>query len=131
MLDINKYLGNQRLDEMDPEGNLYDLEHWSPLVAGRLAEVEGLVLDDDHWLVIFYLRQRFRHGRQQVAGWRLIAGHARAGEVVGIGVSDVHVDARRQRADLHQSGAGRIGGRRNARWLSGVGGRRQGSRQYE
>ncbi|HEX5675065.1 MAG TPA: TusE/DsrC/DsvC family sulfur relay protein, partial [Azonexus sp.] len=60
MLDINKYLGNQRLDEMDPDGNLYDLEHWSPLVAGRLAEAEGLVLDDDHWLVIFYLRQRFR-----------------------------------------------------------------------
>ena len=60
MLDINKYLTNQRLDETDPDGNLYDLEHWSPIVAGRLAEAEGLVLDDDHWLVIFYLRQRFR-----------------------------------------------------------------------
>ena len=60
MLDINKYLSNQRLDETDPDGNLYDLDHWSPLVAGRLAEAEGLVLDDDHWLVIFYLRQRYR-----------------------------------------------------------------------
>jgi tRNA 2-thiouridine synthesizing protein E len=60
MLDINKYLTNQRLDETDPDGNLYDLDHWSPIVAGRLAEAEGLVLDDDHWLVIFYLRQRFR-----------------------------------------------------------------------
>jgi len=60
MLDINKYLGNQRLEGSDPDGNFYDLPHWSPRVAARLAEEEGLVLDDDHWLVIFYLRQRFR-----------------------------------------------------------------------
>lgn len=60
MLDINKYLANQRLEGSDPEGNLSELDHWSPLVAARLAEEEGLTLDDDHWLVIFYLRQRYR-----------------------------------------------------------------------
>jgi tRNA 2-thiouridine synthesizing protein E len=60
MLDVNKYLSNQRLAETDPDGHLFDLAHWSPLVAARLAEQEGLTLDDDHWLVIFYLRQRFR-----------------------------------------------------------------------
>lgn len=60
MLDINKYLNNQRLAEVDPDGNLFGLEHWSPLVAARLAEVEGLVLEDEHWLVIFHLRHHFR-----------------------------------------------------------------------
>lgn len=61
MLDINKHLGNERLAEVDPEGNLLDLEHWSPLVAARLAEIEGLVLEDEHWLVIFHLRSHFRN----------------------------------------------------------------------
>lgn len=60
MLDINKYLSNQHLAGTDPDGHLFDLAHWSPLVAARLAEEEDLVLEDDHWLVIFYLRQRFR-----------------------------------------------------------------------
>ena len=67
MLDINKYLGNHHLDEMDPDGNLYDLDHWSPFVAARRAEAEGLVLDDDHWLVIFYLRQRYRDQGNEVS----------------------------------------------------------------
>ena len=59
MLDINKHLNNARLEGMDPDGHLFDLDHWSPLVAARIAEEEGLTLEDDHWLVIFYLRQRF------------------------------------------------------------------------
>ena len=44
---------------------------------------------------------------------------------------DVQLDLRGQRADLQQTGAGRIGGRRDARWLSGVRAARQGNRQYE
>ena len=72
MLDINKYLGNQRLEGTDPDGNFYDLAHWSPLVAARLAEVEGLQLDDDHWLVIFYLRQRFRDQGGNVTAGELL-----------------------------------------------------------
>ncbi len=65
MLDINKHLGNQRLAEVDPDGNLHELEHWSPLLAARLAEREGLVLEDEHWLVIFHLRNHFRnHGNE-------------------------------------------------------------------
>lgn len=63
MLDINKQIANERLAELDPNGNLLALDHWSPLVAARLAEAEGLVLDDEHWLVIFFLRQHYRdHG---------------------------------------------------------------------
>ena len=59
--------------------------------------------------VLFHLCQRLRHRRQQITRWRLVAGHARTGEVVGTGIADIQVDARRQRADLHQSGAGRVG----------------------
>ncbi len=40
MLDINKAINNARLLETDPEGNLFDLEHWSPLVAQQLAKAE-------------------------------------------------------------------------------------------
>jgi len=63
MLDINKVIHDARLQETDPEGNLFDLEHWSPLVAQHLAEMEGIVLSDEHWEIIIYLRERHReHG---------------------------------------------------------------------
>ena len=61
MLDINTAINNARLIEADPEGNLFDLEHWSPLVAQRLAAIEGIVLDDEHWEIIIHLRERYRH----------------------------------------------------------------------
>jgi len=61
MLDINKAINNVRLFESDPEGNLFDLEHWSPLVAQRIAEAEGIVLSDEHWEIIICLRERYRH----------------------------------------------------------------------
>lgn len=60
MLDINKSINNARLLESDPEGNLFDLEHWSPLVAQILARKEDIVLGDEHWEVIIYLRERYR-----------------------------------------------------------------------
>ena len=63
MLDINKAINDTRLLESDPEGNMFDLEHWSPLVAQQLAGVEDIVLSDEHWEVIIYLRERYRqHG---------------------------------------------------------------------
>ena len=63
MLDINTAINNARLLESDPEGNLFDLEHWSPLVAQRLAVTEGIVLSDEHWEIIIFLRERYRnHG---------------------------------------------------------------------
>jgi tRNA 2-thiouridine synthesizing protein E len=64
MLDINKVIKDPRLLETDPEGNLFDMEHWSPLVAQRLAKAEGIVLTDEHWEIIIYLREHFRkHGK--------------------------------------------------------------------
>jgi len=59
MLDINKATNNPN----DPEGNMFGLAHWSPLFAKQVAEVEGLVLTDEHWAIINFLRERYRaHG---------------------------------------------------------------------
>jgi TusE/DsrC/DsvC family sulfur relay protein len=64
MLDITKAIKNSHLLETDPEGNLFDLEHWSPLVAQHIAAEEGIFLGDEHWEVIVYLRERYRnHGK--------------------------------------------------------------------
>jgi tRNA 2-thiouridine synthesizing protein E len=56
MLDINKATTTQN----DPQGNMFGLPHWSPLVAQRQAEVEGIHLTDEHWEIISYLRERYR-----------------------------------------------------------------------
>jgi tRNA 2-thiouridine synthesizing protein E len=60
MYDINKYIADQRLEGRDPEGYLAEVAHWSPLVANKLAAEEGLTLGDDHWEVIYCLREHFR-----------------------------------------------------------------------
>lgn len=60
MYDINKYITDQRLAGRDPEGYLAEVAHWSPLVANKLAAEEGLTLGDDHWEVIYCLREHFR-----------------------------------------------------------------------
>jgi TusE/DsrC/DsvC family sulfur relay protein len=59
MLDINK-LADQQLSHTDPDGNLFGLELWSPLHAQRQARAEGIYLSDEHWEVIYYLRERYR-----------------------------------------------------------------------
>lgn len=61
MLDINKMVTDERLAQRDPEGNMSGLEPWSPQIAGRRAEEAGIVLSDEHWAVIWYLRERFRN----------------------------------------------------------------------
>lgn len=60
MYDINKFIGNQRMQANDPEGYLASLERWSPKVAGRVAAEEGLELSEEHWQVIYCLREWFR-----------------------------------------------------------------------
>jgi tRNA 2-thiouridine synthesizing protein E len=59
MLDINKALSNARLD---PEGNMFDLESWSPKFAQRQAALERIdFLTEEHWEIIYYLRERYRN----------------------------------------------------------------------
>jgi len=64
MLDINKAVSFKN----DPEGNMYGLEHWSPLIANQRAEAEGIHLTDEHWEILSYLRERYRvHGEPENA----------------------------------------------------------------
>jgi tRNA 2-thiouridine synthesizing protein E len=57
MMDVNKTVSDLR---HDPEGNMFGLAPWSPLVTQRQAAAEGLFLTDAHWEIIFFLRERFR-----------------------------------------------------------------------
>ena len=68
MLDINKALSNTHNNDSDPDGYMFDLDHWSPKVANQLAEREGLVLSDEHWEIISHLREHYRlHGNTENA----------------------------------------------------------------
>jgi TusE/DsrC/DsvC family sulfur relay protein len=59
MLDINKAVAARN----DPEGYMFGLARWSPLVAKLRAHSEGIFLTDEHWAIINYLRERYReHG---------------------------------------------------------------------
>jgi TusE/DsrC/DsvC family sulfur relay protein len=59
MLDVNKATTSPN----DPEGHMFGLAHWSPLFASRQAQAEGVILTDEHWAIINYLRDRYReHG---------------------------------------------------------------------
>lgn len=61
MLDINHVINEEALNHMDMEGHMYDLDHWSPLIAAKLAREEGIgELTEDHWHVIYALRNLYR-----------------------------------------------------------------------
>jgi len=48
----------------DTSGHMAELERWSPRIAARIAEAEGIALEEDHWVVIFCLRERYRSDGQ-------------------------------------------------------------------
>jgi len=51
---------NDKEIEIDEEGYLVDLSDWSPEVCNKLAEIiDGLVLTDNHWEVINFLREYY------------------------------------------------------------------------
>lgn len=61
MLDINHIINDEARNLLDPEGHMYDLEHWSPLTARQLAQEEGISeLTEAHWHVIYALRNLYR-----------------------------------------------------------------------
>ena len=61
MLDLNNCINEEALNHMDPEGNMFDLERWSPKIATQLAQQEGIEeLTEAHWHVIYFLRDLFR-----------------------------------------------------------------------
>lgn len=67
-VEIYRYLS---LDEknipLDPEGFLVNMEDWSPEVAERLAEEEGIVLGEEHWEVLRVLRDFYARFEQAPA----------------------------------------------------------------
>lgn len=44
---------------LDENGHLVNTGDWSEGLARYLAEIDGLVLDDRHWLVIRFIREYF------------------------------------------------------------------------
>jgi tRNA 2-thiouridine synthesizing protein E len=61
MLDINHIINDEARDRIDPEGHMYDLDHWSPITAAKLAREEGIgELSEAHWHVIYALRNHYR-----------------------------------------------------------------------
>ncbi|MFN6961080.1 MAG: TusE/DsrC/DsvC family sulfur relay protein [Rhodocyclaceae bacterium] len=54
--------------ELDQEGYIQDMDAWSEDFARALAAEEGLVLTDEHWQVIHFIRERYaeRHVQPQV-----------------------------------------------------------------
>lgn len=49
----------------DPEGYIQDMDEWSEDFARALAKEEGLELTDEHWEVIWFIRNYyFEHGVQ-------------------------------------------------------------------
>lgn len=58
--------------EVDEEGYLVDWKEWKEGMANVMAEEDGFTLDDDHWLVINFLREYFE--KYQIApGIKLLA----------------------------------------------------------
>lgn len=49
---------NQEI-KLDAEGYLLDLNQWSPELAEKLAEKEGLILTEQHWLIINFVRNYY------------------------------------------------------------------------
>lgn len=68
----DRYLLNERAVERAPDGQLLELEPWSPQRAVELAAEEGIDMGVEHWEVILFLRERF-----------IEEGQARSGRALG------------------------------------------------
>lgn len=65
MLNINNTMNYADDRRGDPNGNLFDLEHWSPFMVRQLAAQEGIgELTEAHWHVIYLLRNLYRENGQ-------------------------------------------------------------------
>jgi tRNA 2-thiouridine synthesizing protein E len=63
MLDIGKFARDEHLAAADIEGNMYGLDAWSPHKAQVCAKKEGIFLTEEHWSVIYSVRELYReHG---------------------------------------------------------------------
>ncbi len=73
MLDINHIINEEALQHLDPEGNMYDLDHWSPLTVKEMAKEEGIEeLTEAHWHVIYALRNYYRENGRATSARELL-----------------------------------------------------------
>jgi len=72
MLDINKSINNAHHFASDPEGHMFGLEHWSPLISQLRARAEEISLTDEHWEIVIYLRERYRYHGMAGSGRELL-----------------------------------------------------------
>lgn len=73
MLDINHIIENEALNRSDPEGNMFGLEHWSPMIAKQLARSEGIEeLTEAHWHVVYALRNFYRDYGTTMTGRKMM-----------------------------------------------------------
>ena len=64
MADIKKYLGESEVPEPDEVDREEELKQWPKERIIEAARLENLVLEDEHWDVIEYLRDHYlEHGR--------------------------------------------------------------------
>ena len=67
-VEIYRYLSlGKKSIPLDPEGFLVNMGDWSPEVAERLAEEEGIVLSEEHWEVLRVLRKFYARFEQAPA----------------------------------------------------------------
>lgn len=59
MLDINKLIAIENLPACETEAFLHDMEIWTEEQALDLARAEGLELNEEHWAVIYWLRDLY------------------------------------------------------------------------
>ncbi len=61
----------------DNEGYIQDMDEWSEDFSRALARAEGLVLTDEHWEVIYYIRDYYEEHQVQAQVRTMIKHFAR------------------------------------------------------
>jgi TusE/DsrC/DsvC family sulfur relay protein len=51
---------NSRTIHVAEDGYLSDVDDWNEEIARHLAEIEGIVMTDQHWEVVNFLREYYR-----------------------------------------------------------------------
>jgi len=73
MLDINHIINDEAHGRFDPEGHMFDLDHWSPLIATKLAMKEGIgELTEAHWHVIYAIRNHYRENGRSASARKIM-----------------------------------------------------------
>ncbi|MCB8889824.1 TusE/DsrC/DsvC family sulfur relay protein [Vreelandella malpeensis] len=89
---LYRYLDMKETIELDPEGYLVNRADWSPDIAERLAQEEGLALTEAHWEILhvardFYVRFEMAPAmRALVKATRLALGDEKGSSIYLMGL---------------------------------------------